>query len=464
MTVCQEDWYLQPSGLSSQTRACEHQSQPSKPHTDPPHYQLGLSYFHTKEFKRCAFALTDYDDPKSVFLRNYALFLSLGEMFEDRIKVNQQQILQITQELEEYEQKDGFHFYLLGILYKNLKQKEKAIESVLESVKRYPLNWSAWTDLATLLDSPELYQRVLPSLPDHFMTNFFRIHLLNEMPHDQDSLASLIDEMQQLFPDSKYLLLQKCIMYHNARDFEEAQMHFDELYKRDPYMIEGTDAYSNVLYVKNDYAKLCHLAQHVATLDQFRPETCLVLGNYYSARSERSKAVESFGRAVKLDPHYAPAWTLMGHEYVELGNAQAAIEVYRKAVEINPRDYRAWFGLGQAHDLMRLFNYSLYYYQKAVALRPYDDRLWNALSSCFQSLNQPLQAIKCLKRSLTVSDAIEPKVYAKIAKLYLTLPETEPNLETVAYFYKKYLQEHQIVSQVTLATWRVFRRSQSVPG
>ena len=56
-----------------------------------------------------------------------------------------------------------------------------------------------------------------------------------------------------------------------------------------------------------------------------------VLGNVYSIRSEHTKAVAYFRRAIKLDPGYLAAWTLMGHEFVELSNTHAAIEAYRKA-------------------------------------------------------------------------------------------------------------------------------------
>jgi tetratricopeptide (TPR) repeat protein len=77
----------------------------------------------------------------------------------------------------------------------------------------------------------------------------------------------------------------------------------------------------------------------------------MILGNYQSMKGEREQAILSFSRALKLNPHHSPAYTLMGHEYVELCNPQAAIQVYRKAVgtillikDINQRDYRAWYG------------------------------------------------------------------------------------------------------------------------
>jgi hypothetical protein len=64
----------------------------------------------------------------------------------------------------------------------------------------------------------------------------------------------------------------------------------------------------------------------VVAIDKYRPQTCCVIGNYYSLKSMHEKAIIHFQRALRLDPGYISAWTLMGHEYVELRNTAAAIQ------------------------------------------------------------------------------------------------------------------------------------------
>ena len=81
---------------------------------------------------------------------------------------------------------------------------------------------------------------------------------------------------------------------------------------------------------------------------RYRPETCCVIGNYYSLKAEHEKAVTYFRRALKLNRHFLSAWTLMGHEFVELKNTAAAVDAYRHAVDINPKDYRAWYGASES--------------------------------------------------------------------------------------------------------------------
>lgn len=89
--------------------------------------------------------------------------------------------------------------------------------------------------------------------------------------------------------------------------------------------LQGMDIYSNILYVKEQFAELSHLAHRLAATDKYRPESCCVIGNYYSLKGQHEKAVEYFRRALRLNRTYLSAWTLMGHEYVELKNAPAAI-------------------------------------------------------------------------------------------------------------------------------------------
>lgn len=146
--------------------------------------------------------------------------------------------------------------------------------------------------------------------------------------------------------------------------------------------------------------KLAFLAHLCSSIDKFRPESCVVIGNYYSLLSFHEKAVQYFRRALTLDRSCLSAWTLMGHEYVELKNTHAAIESYRRAVDVNRRDYRAWYGLGQTYEMLEMHAYALWYYKKAAGLRPWDGKMWQAVGSCLQKMGRDKDGIKALKRAL----------------------------------------------------------------
>ncbi|XP_065774689.1 cell division cycle protein 23 homolog isoform X2 [Muntiacus reevesi] len=183
-------------------------------------------------------------------------------------------------------------------------------------------------------------------------------------------------------------------------------------------------------------SELSYLAHNLCEIDKYRVETCCVIGNYYSLRSQHEKAALYFQRALKLNPRYLGAWTLMGHEYMEMKNTSAAIQAYRHAIEVNKRDYRAWYGLGQTYEILKMPFYCLYYYRRAHQLRPNDSRMLVALGECYEKLNQLVEAKKCYWRAYAVGD-VEKMALVKLAKLHEQLTESEQ----AAQCYIKYIQD-----------------------
>jgi anaphase-promoting complex subunit 8 len=232
-------------------------------------------------------------------------------------------------------------------------------------------------------------------------------------------------------------LCQTATAHYNLREFDEAESLFEELLRTDPYRIEGMDTYSNILYVKECFAALSHLAHKAILTDKYRPEACCIIGNYYSLKAQHEKAVLYFRRALKLNRKYLSAWTLMGHEYVEMKNTPAAIDAYRRAVDINPRDYRAWYGLGQTYEILAMPYYALYYYRRATQLRPNDARMWCAMGQCYENeqLQMHASAIRCYRRAVSNNDR-EGIALHKLAKLHNQLGQTDQ----AAHYYKKNLE------------------------
>jgi len=242
-----------------------------------------------------------------------------------------------------------------------------------------------------------------------------------------------------MFPDSSYILAQKALAQYNLRNFDEAQDFFEVLTSKDPHRLHNMDTYSNILYVKECKAELSHLAHTAVRSNKYRPETCCIVGNYYSLKAQHERAVVYFKRALRLNRRYLSAWTLMGHEFVELKNTEAAIEAYRSAVDINPRDYRAWYGLGQTYEILLMYFYALHYYRKATTLRPYDARMWCALAGCYEKLHRTQEAIKCYKRAECHNDR-EGIAAHRLATLF---SEKLNDREQAAYYYAKHLARRQ---------------------
>lgn len=248
-------------------------------------------------------------------------------------------------------------------------------------------------------DSLQLNQ-VIPRLPQNIMTFIFHVTTSQELYQSSDQVHSSLSQILSIFPTSAFLKAQRALLHYHTKDFDEAENIFSEILISEPHRLDNLDNYSNILYVMNYRAKLAFLAQLASNTDKFRPETCCVIGNYFSLKSEHEKAVVYFRRALILDRTFLSAWTLMGHEFVEMKNTHAAIDSYRRAVDVNRKDYRAWYGLGQTYEVLEMHSYALFYHQRAAALRPYDPKLWMAVGQCFGKIGKVSSGIRAYKRAL----------------------------------------------------------------
>ncbi|WEW56205.1 Anaphase-promoting complex subunit 8 [Emydomyces testavorans] len=294
----------------------------------------------------------------------------------------------------------GWLEYLYGVILLKAKNEDEAKRWLIKSVHLYPFHWGAWHELNDLFTNTDDLKRVAGELPQNIMTLIFHLYSSQELYQATEATYQTLTELESIFPSSAFLKTQRALLYYHSKDFEEASHLFSELLISNPHRLDGLDHYSNILYVMGARPQLAFVAQLATATDKFRPETCCVVGNYYSLKSEHEKAVMYFRRALTLDRNFLSAWTLMGHEYIEMKNTHAAIESYRRAVDVNRKDYRAWYGLGQAYEVLDMAFYALFYYQRAAALRPYDPKMWQAVGSCYAKMGRADQSIRALKRAL----------------------------------------------------------------
>mmetsp|Transcript_58831 Transcript_58831/g.140283 ORF Transcript_58831/g.140283 Transcript_58831/m.140283 type:complete len:625 (-) Transcript_58831:166-2040(-) len=421
---------------------------------------LAKTHFSTREYARAAHCLQSLPSieqhPAALFLKGYAQYLSgekrkeeeMAEVADplEKCKVANGELRLLEQQLARLHAAgalDGLNLYLYGMVLRGLERNAEAQSVLLESVRQFPCNWSAWLDIiaissdgaSTTTNSSPL-ENMSQQLPNHWMTWIFKAAMLVELQRNEEAMQVYSILLQRSFPDSSYLLSQLATCYYNMRNFNEAQLRFDELRKKDPFKLTSLDTYSNILYVKEQTAALSLLARQAVKIDKYTPEACCIIGNYYSLKGEHEKSVTYFQRALSLNRQFTPAWILMGHEFMEMKNTPAAIDAYRTAVNINQRDYRAWYGLGQTYELLNLHFYALFYYRRAMTLRPEDARMWCAMAQCYDLMQRKVEALKCYEKAHRCGDR-ERMALPRLARLHEELGDADQ----AARYYKHLLEE-----------------------
>ncbi|RDW92821.1 anaphase promoting complex subunit CDC23 [Aspergillus mulundensis] len=347
------------------------------------------------------------------------------------------------------DQNHGWLEYLYGIILIKGRNEEEARKWLIRSVHLNPFHWGAWQELNDLLASTEDLKQVVEHLPRNIMTLIFHVHCSQELYQATEDTYQSLAELESIFPSSAFLKTQRALLYYHSKDFEEASHIFTDILITSPHRLDSLDHYSNILYVMGARPQLAFVAQVATATDKFRPETCCVVGNYYSLKSEHEKAVMYFRRALTLDRNFLSAWTLMGHEYIEMKNTHAAIESYRRAVDVNRKDYRAWYGLGQAYEVLDMSFYALFYYQRAAALRPYDPKMWQAVGSCYAKMGRIEHSIKALKRALVAGSyyAEDPSQHGSAHGRKILDPET---LYQIATLHERLEDEEEAAAYMEL--------------
>lgn len=261
-------------------------------------------------------------------------------------------------------------------------------------------------------------EQTLSPLAENFLYHFFCAHLQTENQALSEALAIYTRWLDPaLLGGSPYLATQAAVVQYHLRKFQAAKTLLEDVRIVMPYRLDAMDVLSNILYVQEDSVGLGRLAHDAMEIDKYRPETCCIVGNYYSLKQQRAKAIQYFRRALQLDRTFTSAWTLMGHEYVEWKQTAHAMESYRHAVQSNAMDYRAWYGLGQTYELLEMNLYALYYYKRAAQLRPFDARMWTAVGNAYGQLEQIQDAMRAYERALQHDDT-EGVATQKLAILY----------------------------------------------
>ena len=76
-------------------------------------------------------------------------------------------------EMRERKQLNAINLYLLGVILKQKNNKEEAREVFIEALNKMPLLWSAWLELAQLIQQKDARASVFDKLRDHWAKNFY---------------------------------------------------------------------------------------------------------------------------------------------------------------------------------------------------------------------------------------------------------------------------------------------------
>jgi len=129
------------------------------------------------------------------------------------------------------------------------------------------------------------------------------------------------------------------------------------------------------------------------------------LGAYLHERGQFRQAVEEYETTIRLTSELgllASTYANLGSAYRELGDESKARESYGEALRLNPNQFNAYLGLGRLLERRGEVDVAITNYSRSVELHPTDEgylRLGHAL----QTAHRPQEALQAYEQALRIS-------------------------------------------------------------
>ena len=171
-------------------------------------------------------------------------------------------------------------------------------------------------------------------------------------------------------------------------------------------------------------------------------------GGKLAESGKHSEAIETFQKALALDPQQANILGNMAESYRKLGNLDEALAAYKKAIAINPNDGILYTNMGVVLDKMGKNAESLEAFKKAASLNPGGSAQSHFnLGATLANGGRTDEAIEAFRKAI----AADPNFSDAYYQLGMSLSGKPETIEEAGKFLKKYLEIGQKPDQIEVA-------------
>ena len=160
-----------------------------------------------------------------------------------------------------------------------------------------------------------------------------------------------------------------------------------------------------------------------------------MLGYNYSDNGEYDKAIESYKKAIEINPKKDDAYYNMGISYDDNGEYDKAIESYKKAIEINPKKDKTYYNMGIAYSENKQYDKAIESYKKAIEINPKKDDAYYNMGIAYIENKQYDKAIESYKKAIEINPKND-KTYYNMGIAYIENKQYDKAIES----YKKAIE------------------------
>ncbi len=260
----------------------------------------------------------------------------------------------------ELDASEKWYFDLLGQLYFEAQEFDKAADAIEKFCQKDPTNTAALYLLAAAYGASEnyekslaVYDRILQTSGADMEALYKKLLLLLQLKRDDDALMTLL-QMIIVDPNNTELYQMLGELYIKSGRYDEALGAFQEIIERNPNDMRALVGMSEIYIKKRNWLKFDHFVDKMFTDAKLSLDEKLNIGEIYLGRAGKDSSMLRPTEIVmqKLQKQYPKEWKpywFLGVVQMEQRNLDGAIQNFKALTTIKPDLTVGWENLGIAY-------------------------------------------------------------------------------------------------------------------
>ena len=217
----------------------------------------------------------------------------------------------------------------------------------------------------------------------------------------------------QLQPDfiEAHFVLGVILARQGRESYGAAIDHFLAVLRLDPRHLDARINLSNLLEQEGDFEAAASALKEAVSIAGGRADLYVMLGGKQAGAEKYSEAIQSFHRALELDPHVPGAHYGLAMTLRSLGDLTSAQSEFELALELNPDDALAHYQLGRFLIQQKEPVKAAHHLEESIRLKPELADAYAKLGVLYRSLKKNDEAEKAFRAAIRLNPKLEKACY-----------------------------------------------------
>lgn len=297
---------------------------------------------------------------------------------------------------------DALH--LLGLLFHQTGQYEKAAALISKAIAVAPTNATYFNSLGTIMRSRG------------------KVNIATQC----------FDKALRLSPDYPEALYNRAGVFHRQGDLKQALSFYRHAVQKRPHFPEAWNNMSATLNMLERYEEAFDCCERALELKPNYCEALNNLGNAAKALGNLSKSIECYQKAIQLGGNNPELFCNLANAYADEGRLETAIDIYKRAIRMDPSYAKAYNNLGTVYRSKRDIEKASHQFKKSISLNPYNPEPYHNMGNLYFDIADFHSAALWYDKALSM----DPESIRTIINRGIVYQETGDSENAVSSFRK----------------------------